>query len=178
MTVIVRPATEDDLPQVRDIFEHYVLNTVVSFLVQKPPPDYIASRFQEITDRDLPYLVAADDRNGIVGYSYASGFRGYMLGYGHTVEISLFCHPEHTNKGIGSQMMERLIASLRCAEHVTREVGHEDSPQKHKVKKVMAIMALDEGAKGSGLVLSDWYKKWGFEEVGRLKGVGFKKGKM
>lgn len=178
MAVTVRPAKESDLPQIREIFEHYVLNTVVSFLVQKPPPDYIGSRFHEIVARNLPYLVAVDDGGQVLGYSYASAFRGYMLGYGHTVEISLFCHPQHTNKGIGGHMIKQLIDVLRATKHVSREVGHEDHPLESDVKKVMAIMAVDEGAPGQGLGLRDWYKKWGFEEVGRLKGVGSKKGRM
>ncbi|ETI19457.1 hypothetical protein G647_09291 [Cladophialophora carrionii CBS 160.54] len=178
MTITIRPATEDDLPQVREIFEHYVLNTVVSFLVKKPPSDYIASRFREITARNLPYLVAVDDNTQIVGYSYASAFRGYMIGYSHTVEISLFCHPAHTNKGIGSQMIKRLIDLLRTTRHSTREIGYDDHPLESDVKKVMAIMAVDETAPGEGLALRDWYKRWGFEEVGRLKGVGFKLGRI
>ena len=105
MPITVRSANEADLPQVRDIFEYYVLNTTVSFLVQKPPANYIASRFEEVTARNLPYLVTVDDNAQVVGYSYASSSRGWMLGYGHTVEASLFCHPRHTNKGSGSQMM-------------------------------------------------------------------------
>lgn len=178
MAVTVRPATTDDLPQIREIFEHYVLNTVVSFLVQKPPPNYVASRFQESTSRNLPYLVAVDDHDDVVGYSYASAFRGFMLGYGHTVEISLFCHPQHTSKGIGSQMIRQLLEILRTTQHLTREVGHEDNPVETPVRKVMAIMAVDDATPGQGLELRDWYKKWGFEEVGRLKGVGFKKGRV
>jgi phosphinothricin acetyltransferase len=39
-------------------------------------------------------------------------------------------------------------------------------------------MAVDEDAPGQGLALRDWYRRWGFEEVGRLQGVGYKKGRM
>ncbi|EXJ82586.1 hypothetical protein A1O3_06399 [Capronia epimyces CBS 606.96] len=177
MTIIVRPATHADLPQVREIFEHYVLNTVVSFLVQRPPPDYIQGRFQDITSRNLPYLVAVDDGGQVLGYSYVSAFRGYMLGYGHTVELSLFCHPQHRNKGVGSQLLQQLLQTLRTTKHVTKEVGHEDHPVEFEVKKLLAIMAVDETAPNQGLALRDWYLKWGFEEVGRLKGVGWKQGR-
>jgi L-amino acid N-acyltransferase YncA len=178
MAFTVRAATKDDLSQVCEIFEYYVVNTMVSFLVRPPPPDYIASRFHEITARNLPYLVAVDGQNRVLGYAYASAFRGFMLGYAHTVEISLFCLPGSTNKGIGSLMIRRLIEDLRSTKHVAREIGHEQSPQEHAVKKVLAIMAVDEEAPGGGLALRDWYTRRGFEEVGRLKGVGFKKGRM
>ncbi|KAK5412469.1 hypothetical protein LTR06_005439 [Exophiala xenobiotica] len=178
MSVTVRPAIEIDLPQIHEIFEHYVLNTVVSFLVQKPPANYIASRFKESINRNLPYLVAIDENNRVVGYSYASAFRGFMLGYGHSVEISLFCHPEHRHKGIGSKMLKDLLNALRTTKHVTKEAGHEDNPVECDVKKVFAVMAVDEDAPGQGLALRDWYRRWGFEEVGRLKGVGYKKGRI
>ena len=78
MSFNVRSATVEDLLQVQSIFEYYVLNTVVSFLVQKPPSDYVKSRFQDSTSRHLPYLVAVDEGSGkIVGYTYASAFRGF-----------------------------------------------------------------------------------------------------
>lgn len=178
MDVTVRAATETDLAQVRRIYEYYVLNTVVTFLVQQPPSDYIATRFHDSTARHLPYLVAVDGNGAVVGYSYASAFRGFMLGYGHSVEISLFCDPRHRNKGVGSKMIKRLIEILRETKHISKEAGHEDNPVQFDIRKVFAVMAVDEEAPGQGLALRDWYKRWGFEEVGRLKGVGFKKGKM
>ncbi|KAK5301504.1 hypothetical protein LTR99_006471 [Exophiala xenobiotica] len=101
-----------------------------------------------------------------------------MLGYGHSVEISLFCHPEHRDKGIGSKMLKDLLSALRTTKHVTKEAGHEDNPVECDVKKVFAVMAVDEDAPGQGLALRDWYRRWGFEEVGRLKGVGYKKGRI
>jgi len=180
MAVIVRPATEADLAQVRDIFEHYVLNTVISFLTQKPSLDYISTRYNDSVSRGLPYFVAVDEtqEGKVVGYASSSPFRGYMLGYGHTVEITLICHPEHTGRGIGSLLISRLISELKIATHLSKEVGYEDNVVAFKVKKVMAIMAVDETGAKQGLALRDWYMKKGFEEVGRLKGVGSKKGRM
>ena len=72
MTVTIRQATRDDLPQVRDIYAFYVEKTVVSFLVNAPSLDYVVSRYEDSTERKLPYLVAADVASGselIVGYA-------------------------------------------------------------------------------------------------------------
>ncbi|RMZ79334.1 hypothetical protein DV737_g3422, partial [Chaetothyriales sp. CBS 132003] len=178
MPVEIRPATRQDLSQIQQIFEHYVLNSVITFTVQKPPPNYVASRYEGVVERGLPYLVAIDQQNGhVVGYTYAAGFRGYMLGYGHTVEISLFCAPGYTNQGIGSRLLRALLAALQQAKQVSYEAGHEHNKVEFEVKKVLAVMAVDETAPKHGLALRDWYLKFGFEEVGRLKGVGFKKGR-
>ena len=180
MDIEVRPAQRDDLPQIQAIYEHSVLNTVNAFLVQKPPADYITSRFEGVRKRNLPYLVAVDQAHGkVVGYSYASGFRGFMLGYGHSVEVSVFCHPDYKSRGIGSKLMARLLEELKHTKHITCEVGHEDNATEFRVRKLLAIMAVDDEAPNCGLALRDWYvDKWGFEQVGRLKGVGCKKGRV
>lgn len=180
MSAIIRPAVEADLAQVRDIFEHYVLNTVTTFLTQKPSLDYIATRFKDAVSRQLPYLVAVDPShdNKVVGYACASAFRGYMLSYGHTVEITLICHPQYTGQGIGSLLISELIARLKKTTHLAKEVGYEGNQVEIPVKKVLAVMAVDESGAGQGLALRDWYTRWGFEQVGRMKGVGSKKGRM
>ena len=179
MSIEIRPATPEDLAQVQEIFEHYVLNTVVSFLVQKPPSGYIESRYRISVERNLPYLAAVESgTEKVVGFTYASAFRGFMLGYGHSVEMSLFCAPGYSNQGIGSKMMVALLDALRQTRHVSHEDGHEENKVEFEIKKVFAIMAIDEAAPKNGLALRDWYLKFGFEEVGRLKGVGNKKDRM
>ncbi|KAK4947664.1 hypothetical protein LTR10_013610 [Elasticomyces elasticus] len=163
MPVTIRPATEADLPQVREIFAFYVLNTIVTLLVQDPPLEYIESRFRDSIGRGLPYLVAIDDHDFVLGYTYASAFTGSKL--------------DHINKGIGSRLIKELIDTLRNTKHIAEEVGHEQSSAEYDVRKVIAVMSVDEGAQDQGLALRDWYRRWGFEEVARLKGVGFKKGR-
>jgi len=157
------------------------LNTVVSFLIKHPPPEYIRSRFEASKGRGLPYLVAevetSENRSQVAGFAYASAFRGYMLGYGATVEMSIFCHPEHLGKGAGSGLMCRLLQSLRETNHIFSEAGHEDEPQEFAVKQVLAVMSVDDEKPDKGLGLRDWYVKWGFEQVGRLRKVGLKNGR-
>ena len=179
MSVQIRPATPADLAQVRQIFEYYVLNTVASFLVQKPLPDYIKSRHDANLERKLPYLVAEEISSAkIVGYACASAYRGYMLGYGHTVELTVFCHPEHKGEGIGNKLMGAIIHALKQTKHVSNEAGYEEHRVEFEVKKVLAIMAIDDQGPRGGLALRDWYINWGFEDVGRMKEVGYKNGRL
>ena len=181
MAIRVRPASQSDLTQIHVIFQYYVMNTVVSFLINKPPIDYIQSRFEATRERGLPYLVAEYHGSGctsqVVGYAYASPFRGFMLGYGHSVEMTIFCHPDHVGQGVGSGLMMELLRLLRETKHVSRELGHEDQPKEFDIKTVMAIMSVDDEREDKGLGLRDWYAKWGFSEVGRLKKIGFKNGR-
>jgi L-amino acid N-acyltransferase YncA len=181
MAVYIRSASESDLAQIHSIYEYYVLHTVVPFLINKPPLEYIKSRFEATRDRGLPYLVAqqhdSDTTSHVVGYAYASPFRGFMLGYGHSVEMTIFCHPDYVGKGVGSSLMQELLRLLKETKHVSREAGHEDQPKEFEIKNVMAVMAVDDEREDGGSGLRDWYVKWGFSQVGRLKKIGFKKGR-
>lgn len=180
--VQVRAAVASDLPQIREIYTHYVLNTVVSFLILEPPEDYATSRFRNAQARHLPYLVASENDepdSKVIGYAYASAFRGFMLGYAHSVEISVFCHPEHRARGIGSALLGRLLEGLKTTKHLSSEAGHDDQAEEVQVRQVLAVMGVDDQAADEGLGLRDWYvNKWGFEQVGRLKGIGRKNGRM
>ena len=102
-----------------------------------------------------------------------------MLGYGHSVEITIFLHPSHTNKGLGAAMMKALLDALKVAKHVSREAAHEDKPVEFDIWNVMAIMSVDDkSADGTfGMGLKTWYEKWGFKVVGRLEGIGWKQGR-
>lgn len=173
MPVTIRPAEAQDIPKIWEIFNHYVMNTSVSFLVKSPTQSYIQSRYQASKDQGLPYLIAVES-DKIVGYTYASGYRGFMIGYISTVEITIFCHPDHRGKGIGKLLIGELLDKLKGTIHITREACHESEAHEAEIKQVLAVMSLDE-EKGHGL--RNWYQGWGFEEVGRLRKVGFKKGR-
>lgn len=182
MGVKVRDALTSDIPQVHAIFEHYVLNTIVSFLTYLPPVAYIQSRYESVTqDQKLPYLVAVDEGSDnaekVIGYAYASGFRGFMIGYGPTAEVTIFCHPQYTRRGVGDALMRALLDNLKGRVHICHEANYEDEPVECEIKQVLAIMSIDEKGPRNGMGLRDWYHKWGFEEVGRLRKVGWKKGK-
>ncbi|OAX82821.1 hypothetical protein ACJ72_02825 [Emergomyces africanus] len=194
MKVKIRSATASDLPQIHSIFTHYVRNTVITFLTNSPPLSVIAKRLREAQERGLPYLVAVeqleqdntetggDIPEKICGYTQASAFRGYMLSYGPTVEMSLFVHPDYHSQGIGSILLSSLIEALKGAKHRCREfaadVGSEaPAPELMKVKSILAVMAVNPDGKNGGEGLRDWYVQRGFIERGRLKEVGFKHGK-
>jgi L-amino acid N-acyltransferase YncA len=179
MSTQIRHAEQFDIPQILTLYKYYVANTVITFLIKEPAETYISSRLSACQDRGLPYLVAEDcSSSKIIGYCSASAFRGFMLGYGHTVEMTIFVHPEHIKRGIGSLLMKELVQKLREAKHNSCEASHDDEPVEFPIRNVLAVMAVDDQAVGGGLALRDWYiGKWGFEQVGHLKQVGFKNGR-
>ncbi|KAI0073678.1 GNAT family N-acetyltransferase [Panus rudis PR-1116 ss-1] len=177
MTVI-RPAEAADLEAIAAIHTHYVLNTVITFTEEPLPKEFFLSAYESILSHGLPYLVAVDESSStILGYANAHPFRTMQSAYRHTVEISLFCHPDQRGKGVGSLLLRQLISVLRDpAGHP--ELCHSSSQgQVIAVKQVLAVMSVDEMAEGKGLRLKEFYERFGFEMRGHLRHVGYKFGR-
>jgi L-amino acid N-acyltransferase YncA len=181
----IRAATMLDLPQVQSIFNYYVTTSVMTFQINPVEPTYFFAKLDEAKTLGLPYLVAIEplhndhcngERKGageelakVLGYTYASGFRNFKEGYKHTVEITIFIHPDFQSQGIGSRL---LVALLNALHHVSIPAD----TFRPRVKEIIACMAIDtetkDGKRGEGL--REWYEKRGFREVGRMANVGWK----
>jgi phosphinothricin acetyltransferase len=174
--ITVRPATPEDIPSVNAIHRHYVEQTVITFTTEANSDDEALANYNKVKDVGCPYLVATDHEGTVVGYSYVSGFRGVKPGYRHTLELSLFCHPDEVRKGIGKQLLTRMIEILEQPE---KWEGWFDGTRlmDYQPEQLMAVMAVDIEGPGQGLRLRDWYLQLGFEERGMLKEVGWKKGR-
>jgi L-amino acid N-acyltransferase YncA len=190
--VQIRPATLDDLCQVRDISVHYVRHSRLTFLQNPGSQAMFIKKFLEITNsRQLPYLVAVeqqapDNQEMVVGYSYLSPFRGHMLSYAPTVELTLFVHPEYQSRAIGTRLLTTILERAEAPEvvHRAREVVADDDGVERtiyadggsgvRIRNILAVMAIDINGKDDGEALRRWYIQRGFEEMGRMKNVGFK----
>ena len=126
--------------------------------------------------RQLPYIAATKDAK-IVGFASASAFRGFMLGYGHSVEMSIFAQPDHKGQGVGGTLMKAILERLRQTKHLSHEEGHDDDKREFPIKQIMAIMSVDGDGPGSGSQLASFYERWGFRLAGQLRNIGFKNGR-
>jgi L-amino acid N-acyltransferase YncA len=181
MAMRIRAAQENDIPAINAIHKHYVENTIITFALT-PKTDVAAlEAYQDIAEKGLPYLVAvhgeATDTDAaavVVGFAYASGFRQFKGGYKFTVELTIFLHPDHVNKGAGTLLLTKLIECLREPDNCYPEFVGKLRPSDERIRQVIAVVSLDEDDKEVGLALRDFYRKFGFEEVGHLKKVGHK----
>ena len=179
----LRPASESDMAGVFEIHKYYTLQTVITFKTVVTSKIKHVENLRSVQSQRLPYIVALlpsserDETTGerVVGYIYCSGFRSGKSGYLHTVELSLFCHPENLSQGIGTLLLKKLLAVLaRPEENKEWYEGGNARSEDDKVRQVLAVMALDETARDGGYGLKQWYERFGFEEVGHLKKVGRK----
>ncbi len=109
MSDAIRLATVDDAAAICHIYNHYVLNTVISFEMEAVSADEMALRIEE-TLQQFPWLVYEEDGR-ILGYAYASKWK-VRKAYQHSVEGSVYLGQDSGGKGLGTLLYKALIAQL------------------------------------------------------------------
>ena len=101
----IRMAEPDDAFTLLGIYEPYVENTCITFEYQVPSQEEFTKRIRE-TLKKYPYL-AAEQNGEIVGYAYASPFKGRPA-YDWAVETTVYLKENAKGKGIGRQLYTAL----------------------------------------------------------------------
>ena len=150
-----RPSTPQDLPAITRIYAHHVLHGTGSFETEAPSEAEMARRRDEVLQRQLPYLVAVDDNDQVVGYAYANWFKARPA-YRFSAEDSIYVADGQQGQGLGRLLMQALISACESA----------------GVRKLIAVIG-DSGNHGSIGV----HQAAGFEPVGTMRSVGWKFGR-
>ena len=108
----IRPATAADLPAITEIYEHAVRYGTATFELIPPDLAEMTRRFGVLMDGGFPYFVAALEGR-VVGYAYAGAYRPRPA-YRFTVENSVYLQPAIHRRGIGLQLLQRLIAECEA----------------------------------------------------------------
>lgn len=151
MTLLVRPATETDISAIASIYAAEVRDFVNTYEYDVPDEAEMLRRMQGIVSAGYPYLVADLDGR-VAGYAYASSFRA-RIGYRFTVENSVYVAAGAQNLGVGSALLERLIAE--CEARGFRQM----------------IAVIGESANTASIRL---HERFGFRPVGTFEGIGRK----
>jgi phosphinothricin acetyltransferase len=150
----VRAATPDDIGEIHSIYAHHVLKGLASFEEEPPSPAELRRRYDEVTGRGLPYLVA--EFGGMVaGYAYCTLYRARSA-YRYSLEDSVYVRPDAQGRGIGIMLLDQLIG--RC-----EALGY---------RQMIAVIGDSANAASIGL-----HARAGFLRVGTLRSVGFKFGR-
>jgi L-amino acid N-acyltransferase YncA len=148
---LIRDARESDAAEIHAIYAHHVLHGTASYDIEPPALEQIARKIGWILREGWPFLVA--EREGsTAGYAYATQFRD-RAAYRFTCENSIYVHPERMGRGIGKALLEALI-------------------DRSSARGFQQMVAVIGGAEPASIAL---HRGCGFEEVGRLRAVGWKK---
>lgn len=110
----LRDATPDDAAAIVAIYNHYVLNTTISFEEAPVTEADMRGRIAGVADARLPWLVAVEgDR--ILGYAYATKWR-VRHAYRFSVESSVYVDKDLPRSGVGRTLYTALIERLRAAQ--------------------------------------------------------------
>jgi L-amino acid N-acyltransferase YncA len=152
--VQVRPATPDDIGEIHAIYAHHVLKGLASFEEEPPSVPELRRRYDEVTGRGLPYLVA-DFGGTVAGYGYCALYRARSA-YRYSLEDSVYVRPDAQGRGVGATLLAELIR--RC-----EALGY---------RQMIAVIGDSANAASVGLHASA-----GFLRVGTLRSAGFKFGR-
>ena len=130
----IRLATLDDADAIREIYNHQVLTSTVTFdLVPRSAADQV--EWMQARSGAHAVVVAADDTGSVSGFGSLSPYRPRPA-YSTSVEDSVYVREDRQGQGVGRSILTELVA--RAEQHgfhtvVGRIVGdHEASIALHR----------------------------------------------
>lgn len=146
----IRPATENDLEGILEIYNDAILNTTAIYNYKVYTIADIQQWFADKKRDNYPVFVAEID-NRVAGFVSYGAFR-VRPAYKYSVEHSVYVHPNFRRRGIARQLLEVIIETA-------------------KQNNVHAIVAGIDSDNGESILL---HKQFHFVEVGHIKQVGYK----
>lgn len=150
---MIRKVTIEDAGRICEIYNYYVVNTVVSFETDAVSIEDMKQRIQDSISGDYPYFVY-EINNIVVGYCYLHAWSG-RCAYRTSTEISIYIDKDFLHRGIGRIMMDHMLNNIDLSRFHT----------------IIAGIALPNEA---SIAL---HEKYGFEKISHFKEIGFKFGK-
>src|SRR5258708_36084181 len=107
----IRAASNSDLPRLTEIYNHYVINTAVTFDIEPYTIERRAAWFEQFGTSGRYRLLIAEDDSEILGYAGTTRFRP-KAAYDTTVETTIYCAPDSVQTGVGSTLYGALLEAL------------------------------------------------------------------
>lgn len=147
---MIRSVNKKDAAAIATIYNYYIEHSVVTFEESLITSEDMLERLIESQELELPFYVA-EDENKIIGYAFASKWKG-RCAYKYSVEISVYLSPTEATKGWGTRLYKELFKAIKDKDfHV-----------------VLGGIALPNDA---SIAL---HEKFGMKKVAHLEEVGFK----
>lgn len=107
----IRFATKEDCAAIAAIYNHAVINTAAIWNDKTVDTDNRIAWFEARQFGNFPVLVS--EENGVVtGYASYGDWRNFD-GFRHTVEHSVYIHPEYQGQGLGNVLLAALIEEAK-----------------------------------------------------------------
>lgn len=147
---MIRKVEKKDIPSLTSIYNYYIRETVVTFDTQPVGEEEMEKQMRAITSA-YPYLVDEEEAD-VRGYCYVHPWKSRQA-YRHTVECTIYLHPDWCGKGIGRQLLDTLLAQLK---------------QSTDIRVVLSCITLPNEASVR------LHERAGFRQVSCFREVGYK----
>ena len=137
--------------QILDIFNDAILNTTALYDYKPWTMETMKTWFETKNANNFPVIGIVDEQDKLLGFGSYGMFR-VRPAYKYTIENSLYVHRDFRSKGLGKILLQEII------KHASDQNYH-------------CIVAVIDAENDTSIHL---HKKFGFEEVGTFKQVGFK----
>ncbi len=147
--------TETEISKALKIYNYFIENSFSNFEEKKLSKSKFYLLLKKIRKNKLPFILAIED-NKVIGLAFVNKFReksGYRFSYEH----SIYVNPDYINNGYGNILLKELV---KICKKIT------------KIKNLIAVI----GGKNNFASIKI-HKKNGFQYIGTIKKVGFKKNK-
>jgi L-amino acid N-acyltransferase YncA len=148
----LRLATSEDIKHITEIYNYYVVNSVVTFDIEKSTEVTWQEKLDYLNGLGLPFIVAQSASGNVLGFAYVAPWRA-KAAYRRTVENTIYLRPAAIGKRLGTRLLADLIERSKAA----------------GVKEIVAVIS-DKGADTSIAL----HEAFGFKKQGHLAKVGFK----
>lgn len=108
---VIREVTDSDAASLADIYNEYIVNSVITFEQQAITAEQMQQRIEQVKQAGLPWIVAVEE-DGIVGYAYATKWRD-RAAYRFSVESTVYLSAQVQGKGLGTQLYQTLFSKLK-----------------------------------------------------------------
>jgi L-amino acid N-acyltransferase YncA len=152
--MIIRDASEADVPEIQSIYAHHVLTGTGTFEEEPPSVEEMHTRYRHIVDNGWRWLVAVD-QSGVLGYAYYSQFRD-RTAYRFCAENSIYVRENVRGQGVGKALVQELI-------EICTRAG---------MRQMIAVIGDSENVGSIGV-----HSSLGFQKVGTLRATGIKFGR-
>ena len=142
-----------DVHRILEIYNFHIKNGLANFEEESIKYTFFLNFTKNILKSNLPFIVCVENKL-LLGFSYLRKFRE-KSGYRYTFEDSVYVHNNFIGKGIGYSLLKHLVKA---------------SSKNSKVRNIIAIIG-GKNAEASIRI----HQKNGFNMIGTLKKVGFKK---
>lgn len=142
-------ATKEDVKGILTIYNDAILNTSATFDTKIKTLEEMEVWFDNHSE--LYPVIVSKENEEVTGYCSLTQFKEKDA-YKHTVELSVYIHPEHRRKGLARKLMEEILV-------IAKELGH------HTV-----ISCITSGNE----VSEKLHEKLTFQKVGQINKAGQK----